>query len=1440
MKRRVTVFFAAVLFIMIPAMYLGCGYMQNRDSGRVLKAEAVLEKDDEGGEDFQDIPGQAEGIHPMFTGTPGVPVSRNSMGSVDPDPAGYNASTDYDGDGIPNAEEVITNSFVADYPRIVTRIAAPITMEIRVSESSMSENHTEILDDSDMKETITNSMEDRQYAALNTKTTPYVVKESLNESEAHSDTYSYSDSSGISGGFSLFGFGLNAGYNSSRSGNWVVSDSMSRATMSERTVFEHVDYIDNLDRNGVEFTSETVQNISRNYRKSAVLKSTENIGPDAGVVRAALFIRNETVNMPVRISSVVCTLSFRTPAGQFLPVKTFRLRNEDYSDFDQSVYGGEELGPYTVEVENLNTHEVTRALENGYVPQIHVVSYEMHRVEDSNYNPGVDNMKIIEETAKARTAVITVCGKNMRERYRVAAFDVDEDGNLSPGVSLKKALFRIYRRRVGTHEDWNSEPLTVADNRLRWKTGSPEHGFDAELDGNSWEEFETYVKSYVDEYNTEHRIETIKRIGDIEKYNPFNPEDNPSYSPSEPLPEHEIKKMKYWVILHNGRYFNGDVNDPIWAGERYEILCFDVGDFNDHYTAYYYTPLQSREPFLLNTRWNRLSNSEEFSRAVYLGRVVTGDVIHLELDLEETRYLFDQAQGVETVGIPEVSGDTYTWKNFNYTFQPEDETPHGIPADFNHLASGGTNCISVRISPSENAFRYRVSYREAGNEGAEWKHVSVSDEEIERSSMEMVVNRKSTDTTGSGVGPVLGGKYYDVTVTAIGSYYGVDVSKESSSNGTQSTRVFVRDAEPGFAPGAFRYSASGQVNSIDLRIEDSQNTEYYVIRCRGPLNYTHDSDVPEYTVVGKAGYNTIPVGNPGEISDETGVYRIQVVAENSNCIGNGVGSLTGDTYVGVNYDRYADQKRFAPVISRSLHDLRAVDLEVNFNDGEGWYRLKLSNETCADRSIDCRYTSYCEYDRQRFHVFFRPPSGPDDEFFPSLFNIFHGGREEADIYIRTVARNRYRDTLWPVAGAGDDVQVCTGVLDMGFTDFWTGCPATDATLFDDTLEYGNSDFVLSSTGPGNYFFSPMEQRKYRIKAYLRDEPVQAGVSQVDEPLFSAEPGDRCIRLTGIESQYADSFRVFWRRVPEDSAGSCDALVMNEDVMQYPWNSTDLIYAADLISANCSYSIESLTHNLSYIVAVSGCNKYGTWSSPVYYRNSFGQVQPLIPYSTAAPARPETLSVSTGSPVVYNGEERPSIIISNLHVPGERLYQVQWKQDNISEWITGDTVEAADMDPVSFIITGLNYWERYNIRARAITLSGVPGEYSEEFLVQTGNPSGSGFSINPDAEWTLLGWTGIGGDRYELKGNLVFYYDPSRLPAGTVKVSHNGGTDWNNPTGSINVLENIKLAERDDDPEGGDTVYYYTVYTLDINLQCRNRFDEVISLDPVTITNIRWR
>ena len=128
---------------------------------------------------------------------------------------------------------------------------------------------------------------------------------------------------------------------------------------------------------------------------------------------------------------------------------------------------------------------------------------------------------------------------------------------------MKKALFNIFKSRVGRGEDWlldnNRQGLTVLDNNLKWKASSPNasiHTLSSNTTGNNWREFETYIKSYQDEYGQTKYIETIKRIGEVTKYNPFDKKDNPSYDPNDLLSESEIKKTKYWYILHNGKYLS--------------------------------------------------------------------------------------------------------------------------------------------------------------------------------------------------------------------------------------------------------------------------------------------------------------------------------------------------------------------------------------------------------------------------------------------------------------------------------------------------------------------------------------------------------------------------------------------------------------------------------------------------------------------------------------------------------------------------------------------------------------------------------------------------------------------------------------------------------------------------------------------------------------------
>ena len=129
-----------LLSALVPVLFIFSACSDDRNiatgggEGEVLKPGEVP---------YQEFPDKTDGdLHGIFYGELGIPFSPASMGAIDPDPTGHSPSNDYDGDGIPNNQEIITNPFVADYPRIVTRITAPLTMEIRVSTSSVEENYT--------------------------------------------------------------------------------------------------------------------------------------------------------------------------------------------------------------------------------------------------------------------------------------------------------------------------------------------------------------------------------------------------------------------------------------------------------------------------------------------------------------------------------------------------------------------------------------------------------------------------------------------------------------------------------------------------------------------------------------------------------------------------------------------------------------------------------------------------------------------------------------------------------------------------------------------------------------------------------------------------------------------------------------------------------------------------------------------------------------------------------------------------------------------------------------------------------------------------------------------------------------------------------------------------------------------------------------------------
>ncbi len=222
-----------------------------------------------------------------------------------------------------------------------------------------------------------------------------------------------------------------------------------------KTKWKDVLFKNNSNRNGWSLKSNSASRNARNMRSEARNKTTNSyiIKPNAGYVRAALYITNHTVNMPVKVTDILCSFMLESPDGQLLPVQSFRLRNDDYSIFSIELYGETTFGPYVIELSNLNTQEIKDAINRGYNPKIFLIDYKMRHVADSIYRLSLndsftgDNLKIIEENAKGRTAGVKILGPGMRDFYRVVAFDTDavnenrttqtEDvTNIKPGVTL--------------------------------------------------------------------------------------------------------------------------------------------------------------------------------------------------------------------------------------------------------------------------------------------------------------------------------------------------------------------------------------------------------------------------------------------------------------------------------------------------------------------------------------------------------------------------------------------------------------------------------------------------------------------------------------------------------------------------------------------------------------------------------------------------------------------------------------------------------------------------------------------------------------------------------------------------------------------------------------------------------------------------------------------
>ncbi len=631
-------------------------------------------------------------VHDLFSLEPGTIVSMAAMTGVI-DPVGTSLPQDFDGDGITNDNETTSNVWVSDHPEVNASISTPITLKIEILRNKLG-LRKEIISNiafDDMEDTKHKGSEKLHRNETSERTTQFV--DSYSKNQASSKSSSFSASLNVSTPW--------GGGNASASGSqsWSKSSGYSET----KTKWKDVPGKNHLDRNKQVVKSGSAAKKARKLRKEARdnLDTSSEVKSDAGYIKAALHIENNSVNLPVKLSNILCSLMFEDDRGQLIPVQSFRLRNEDFSLFEVEVYGGEEFGPYVIELGNLNTFEVEKAIAKGHTPRIFIIDYQMRHVADSNYrsrllNYSGDNLKIIEENAKGRTSLFRIFGPNIREKFRITAFDTDGTGdpcetasygsNVTPGVSMRKALERLKCSGVDV-------------------------------------EFGRYVSNLADILPTldENQIyfSTVKSVNGIASNVPCETIVNPQpgdaglciIKPIEYWTDEERENAGVWVIYADGKFYDqtgyeivsnvrqtfsytitrtfaGEgllqipvtiqetisgpkligVDSKIWAGDTYDLVYLRVRDFLAEEEDFGSSLLATGQSAELSALWDKQSLGDEpfeTQRAQHLGQAAFGEQIMLSFTLTKNRYL-EPDFGTANTSISGIS--RYT--DFSYACDP--------------------------------------------------------------------------------------------------------------------------------------------------------------------------------------------------------------------------------------------------------------------------------------------------------------------------------------------------------------------------------------------------------------------------------------------------------------------------------------------------------------------------------------------------------------------------------------------------------------------------------------------------------------------------------------------------------------------------------------------------------------------------------------------------
>ncbi|MCR9143736.1 MAG: LIC12048 family lipoprotein [bacterium] len=659
-------------------------------------------------------------VNNLFNLPPGQFAAMSRMAGVI-DPVGTSLPQDFDGDGILNDNETVSNRWIADYPVVQAKIATPVTLKIEILESTTQSDDeivSEITSD-DYEDTVNNGTEKAHRNEVNERTAQF--QDSISNANSLSIGQKTSTSFGASSEIKTAGMigpsvAFSASGSASRENTWSNTNSFSET----RTKWADIPFKNNLDRSGWQLKSETAAQKARKFRNELRQKvdATSVVDANAGYVRAALYIENLSINMPVRLSNILCSLMFETPEGELVPVQSFILRNDDYSTFSVDVYGGTQFGPYVIELSNLNTSEIKKAIASGYNPRIFIADYDMTHVPDSNYRSALlnfsgDNLKIVEENAKGRTGLVRIIGPGIREVYRVAAFDTDgtdpdvchgDAGAMAaPGISLEKALERIACSGLNIEFenyviDMSGDGFPSMEQPLFHLRGVRSVG--------------SHATTLPCVEQTVTGSDSVSRTACVQK-------------PVEDWTEAEKLNAGIWVVFADGRYYahteyirdGGNIrtfNSPapgeleipmvkgidstLWVGDTFDIVYLTYKELEEVQVFYGTNPLETGEVFTADTLWDSSTIGDNAFdpdlNSKYLGVAGFGEEIEVAFRLTETEYLNPD------FGTGLISGSQTIFTNFSYD----------------------QSIVSDRFSMNEVAdFEISLGF---GGERSDWMHIT--------------------------------------------------------------------------------------------------------------------------------------------------------------------------------------------------------------------------------------------------------------------------------------------------------------------------------------------------------------------------------------------------------------------------------------------------------------------------------------------------------------------------------------------------------------------------------------------------------------------------------------------------------------------------------------------------------------------------------------------